>query len=74
MEERLTINDMDESVGCHAVIVLRIDGERWWADVGMPLYVPLPVDEAGPTHQLVQNTLQMEPPNCKEGKRCPRRE
>jgi arylamine N-acetyltransferase len=41
-EGYLTINDMDDNVGCHTAIVVRIDGERWLTDVGMPLYLPVP--------------------------------
>jgi arylamine N-acetyltransferase len=40
----LTVNNMEASIGCHAAIVLDIDGARWLADVGLPLYVPLPLD------------------------------
>lgn len=40
----LTVNNMDPTVGCHAAIVLTIDGDPWLADVGLPLYAPLALD------------------------------
>jgi len=40
----LTINDMQERKACHTAIILEIGGGRWLADVGMPLYTPLPID------------------------------
>jgi arylamine N-acetyltransferase len=40
----LTVNNMDPTVGCHAAIVLNIDGDPWLADVGLPLYTPLALD------------------------------
>ncbi|MBZ0286729.1 MAG: arylamine N-acetyltransferase, partial [Anaerolineae bacterium] len=39
----LTINNMSDTVGCHSAIVLTIDGEKWLADVGIPLYTALPL-------------------------------
>jgi hypothetical protein len=45
-EGYLTINDMQNTTGCHTAIVLWIEGEKWLADVGLPLFVSLPVDEA----------------------------
>ena len=47
----LTINNMGETIGCHSAIVLNIDGEAWLADVGIPLYVALPLDPAEITHR-----------------------
>lgn len=47
----LTINNMGESIGCHTAIVLYIDGEKWLADVGLPIYTALPINEAGPTQR-----------------------
>jgi arylamine N-acetyltransferase len=38
----LTINDMHAQIGCHTAIVVLLDGEKWLADVGMPLYLPVP--------------------------------
>jgi arylamine N-acetyltransferase len=40
----LTINNMGNSTGCHAAIVLKIGGSLWLADVGLPVYRPLPVN------------------------------
>jgi hypothetical protein len=40
----LTINDMAEQRGCHTAIVLSLEGGRWLADVGYPLYAPLSLD------------------------------
>jgi arylamine N-acetyltransferase len=42
-EGYLTINDMGEQRACHTAIVLRLDGQRWLVDVGLPLLVPLPL-------------------------------
>jgi arylamine N-acetyltransferase len=50
-EGYLTINNMGETVGCHAAIVLYINGERWLVDGGIPLYVPLPIDPSAPTRR-----------------------
>ncbi len=40
----LTVNNMHPTAGCHAAIVLATDGGPWLADVGLPLYAPLPLD------------------------------
>jgi arylamine N-acetyltransferase len=40
----LTVNNMESSIGCHAALVFKIDGAPWLADVGLPLYAPLPLD------------------------------
>jgi hypothetical protein len=50
-EGYLTINNMGETIGCHAAIVLRVSGERWLVDGGLPLYVPLPINPAAPTRR-----------------------
>lgn len=42
-EGYLTINDMNESQGCHSALVIEIDGQRWLTDVGIPLYAPIPL-------------------------------
>lgn len=47
----LTVNNMGSSIGCHSAILLTIGGNRWLVDVGLPLYVPLPLDPAGPTQR-----------------------
>jgi arylamine N-acetyltransferase len=43
-EGYLTINNMGDSIGCHTAIVLFIDGRKWLADVGIPLYAPLSIN------------------------------
>ena len=52
----LTINNMRDdggvysadatvpTIGCHSAIMLNIDGGKWLADVGLPVYVALPID------------------------------
>ncbi len=48
----LTINNMEDTVGCHTAIVLHIDGEKWLADVGLPVYTALPIRETEPTQRM----------------------
>lgn len=43
-ETYLTVNDMSENRGCHTAIVVRFDNDRWLVDVGIPLYIPIPLD------------------------------
>lgn len=55
-EGYLTINDMGVRRGCHtAIIVTNLAGGRWLADIGMPLYAPIPLDggdqPANPYHR-----------------------
>ncbi|MCB8945747.1 MAG: arylamine N-acetyltransferase [Ardenticatenaceae bacterium] len=40
----LTINNMGDKIGCHTAVVLHLDGQKWLADVGIPLYAPLLLD------------------------------
>lgn len=40
----LTVNNMESTIGCHAAIVVTIDDSLWLTDVGLPLYVPLPIE------------------------------
>jgi arylamine N-acetyltransferase len=40
----LTVNNMGSQVGCHTAIVLNLEDGRWLADVGLPLFIPLPLD------------------------------
>ncbi|UCG25162.1 MAG: arylamine N-acetyltransferase [Chloroflexota bacterium] len=47
----LTVNNMDPTVGCHAAIVVTLDGRPWLTDVGLPLYVPLPLNPAQVTYR-----------------------
>lgn len=39
----LTINDMNETVGCHTATLVTLDGATWLADVGFPLHLPIRV-------------------------------
>ena len=50
-EGYLTINNMGESIGCHTAIVLLIEDEKWLADVGIPLYVPIKLNAAATVQQ-----------------------
>lgn len=50
-EGYLTINNMGESAGCHTAVVVYLNGQKWLADVGIPLYAPLPVSPNGVTHR-----------------------
>lgn len=43
----LTINNMGESIGCHTAVVVLVDGQKWLADVGLPLYALLPLSRRG---------------------------
>ena len=45
----LTINNMGEQVGCHTALIVRLDGEKWLVDVGLPVFAPLPVEPDRPT-------------------------
>lgn len=40
-EGYLTINNMQESIGCHTAIVVTMRDERWLVDAGYPIYAPL---------------------------------
>jgi hypothetical protein len=41
---------MGESIGCHAAIVLQIEGRQRLADVGLPLFTSLQIEESASTH------------------------
>ncbi|MFN8421166.1 MAG: arylamine N-acetyltransferase [Anaerolineae bacterium] len=41
----LTVNDMNETIGCHTAIVVRIGAERWLVDAGFPLYAAIRLEE-----------------------------
>jgi N-acetyltransferase len=47
----LTVNDMGEQRGCHAAIILQLDGRKYLADVGIPLLVALPIEPARETRR-----------------------
>lgn len=49
----LTINNMGDKIGCHTAIVLHLEGQKWLADVGIPLYAPLLID---PTETTTRTT------------------
>ncbi len=40
----LTVNDMGERRGCHAAIMINLNGRKYLVDVGIPLLLALPVD------------------------------
>lgn len=42
-EGYLTVNNMGDNVGCHTAIVILLDGEKYLVDVGLPIFVPLPL-------------------------------
>lgn len=46
----LTINDMEDALGCHTAIILHLEEKRWLADVGLPLYAPIPIDSYKPSY------------------------
>lgn len=56
-EGYLTINNMGESVGCHTAVIVFLNGQKWLADVGIPLYTPLPVSPHGTMHRASQFQL-----------------
>lgn len=43
-EGYLTINDMGETRGCHAAIVLWLDGQKYLVDVTIPVHVAVRID------------------------------
>ncbi len=43
-EGYLTINDMQDSIGCHTAVILLLDGQKWIVDVGFPIYGVLPLN------------------------------
>jgi hypothetical protein len=40
---------MGESIGCRAAIILQIDQRPWLADVGLPVYTSLHLEESAPS-------------------------
>lgn len=48
-EGYLTLNNMNDSVGCHTACVVRLDGESWLADAGYPVYAPIRINPGAPT-------------------------
>lgn len=47
----LTINDMGTLCGCHAAIIVQLEGTRWLVDVGYPLYLPVPLERGKTTRR-----------------------
>lgn len=47
----LTINDMDNTRGCHTAIILNLDGENWLVDVGIPLHTPIRINPVKQSHR-----------------------
>lgn len=60
----LTINNMEESIGCHSALIVHLDQERWLVDVGLPIHVPLRIDREadavteGPFHTYTMIPLE----------------
>jgi len=52
----LTINDMNEHIGCHTATVIELDGAQWLADAGFPVHVPL---QLSPTQQTKSESRWM---------------
>ena len=70
----LTINNMEDSIGCHTAIVLTVNDERWLADVGIPLYCPLPLNRQVVTRRsspFQQYTVQPDGENRYQVERSP---
>lgn len=42
----LTINDMEETTGCHTAIILTLQGKLWLVDAGYPLYTTMPLESS----------------------------
>lgn len=53
-EGYLTINNMGDSIGCHSAIVIQLDDQLYLVDVGLPLYLPLPLNP----HQVTTRKTQ----------------
>lgn len=47
----LTINNMGDAIGCHTAIIIVLGGQKWLVDVGLPIYVPLPISRRGVMHR-----------------------
>ena len=45
----LTINNMQDSIGCHTAIIIEFLGKKYLVDAGLPLHVPIPLDPTKPT-------------------------
>lgn len=40
----LTVNNMNETIGCHTAAVVRLDGQKWLVDAGYPVFRPILLD------------------------------
>lgn len=47
----LTVNDMNDVIGCHSAIVIRLEGEKYLVDVGLPVHQPLRLDSTQRTER-----------------------
>jgi arylamine N-acetyltransferase len=47
----LTVNDMEQTRGCHSALVVEAEGGRYLVDVGLPLHVPIPIQHGQETHR-----------------------
>jgi len=43
-EGYLTVNDMGDSIGCHAAIVLFLDGQKYLVDITIPVHAAVRID------------------------------
>ena len=73
-EGYLTINNMEESIGCHTAIIVLLEGQKWLVDAGFPLYAALPINP----HTITQvdspfqrYTVQPDKPNHYKVERRP---
>ena len=60
-EGDLTINDMQETAGCHTAIIVRLGGQRWLVDGGYPLHVPLLLADVPTERESAIHTYRAEP-------------
>jgi len=42
----LTINNMEDTIGCHSAIVIQLDEQSYLVDVGLPVHLPVPIAPA----------------------------
>jgi arylamine N-acetyltransferase len=47
----LTINNMRDAIGCHTALVVSLEGAPYLVDVGLPLYIPIPLNPAQVTQR-----------------------
>jgi arylamine N-acetyltransferase len=56
-EGYLTVNDMGDSIGCHAAIVLLLDGQKYLVDVTIPVHATVRID---PQKTIRRNTTMFD--------------